>query len=207
MEIKNSLIGKLSILLNKLPNIGPRQAKRLSYFLARYDPKILDEIAKLFWDISKKIGICDSCNFIFEREGKNQKLCPICSDSKRIKKFICVVEKDTDLISIEKTGKYKGIYYVLGGLANSFEGDIDKNFNLKPLIARIKNSIANKEPIEEIILALNLTSEGYLTTGEIKKQLIPYGIKVTQLGVGLPIGSEVEFADSETLIESFKNRN
>ncbi len=120
MENKNSLITKLTNLLSKLPNIGPRQARRLSYFLARYDPKILDEIAKLFWDISKQIGICEECNFIFEREMKNQKLCPICGDQKRKHKFICVVEKDTDLISIEKTGKYKGIYYVLGGLLNSF---------------------------------------------------------------------------------------
>jgi len=117
-----------------------------------------------------------------------------------------VVEKDTDLISIEKTGKYKGIYYVLNGLMNSFENDIDKIVNLKPLIQKIKISIVKKEPIEEIILALNFTSEGYLTSNEIKKQLSPYGVKITQLGVGLPIGSEVEFADTETLIESFKNR-
>ena len=203
MENKNSLIAKLTLLLSKLPNIGPRQARRLSYFLSRYDPKILDEIAKLFWDISKKIGICESCNFVFEREIKNQKLCPICSDIKRNKKFICVVEKDTDLISIEKTGKYKGIYYVLSGLMNSFE---DENINLKPLILKIKDSINMKEKIEEIILALNFTTEGYMTANEIKKQLMPYGIKITQLGVGLPIGSEVEFADTETLIESFKNR-
>lgn len=206
MENKNSLISKLTLLLSKLPNIGPRQARRLSYFLARYDPKILDEIAKLFWDISKKIGICESCNFVFEREIKNQKLCPICSDIKRNKKFICVIEKDTDLISIEKTGKYKGIYYVLGGLINSFENDIDKSINLKPLIVKIKDSINKKEIIEEIILALNFTAEGYLTANEIKNQLKPYGIKITQLGIGLPIGSEVEFADTETLIESFKNR-
>jgi len=207
MENKNSLISKLSILLGKLPNIGPRQAKRLSYFLARYDPKILDEIAKLFWDISKKIGICENCNFVFEREIKNQKLCSICSDAKRIGKFICIVEKDTDVISIEKTGKYKGVYYVLGGLINSFENDIEKSINLKPLIIRIKNCLNKKEPIEEIILALNFTSEGYLTANEIKNQLKPYGVKITQLGVGLPIGSEVEFADTETLIQSFKNRN
>lgn len=206
MDNKNSLITKLTNLLSKLPNIGPRQARRLSYFLARYNPKILDEIAKLFWDISKQIGICENCNFIFEREIKNQKLCPICSDQKRKHKFICVVEKDTDLISIEKTGKYKGIYYVLGGLLNSFENDIDKSINLKPLIIKIKESIHKKEPIEEIILALNFTSEGYLTANEIKNQLKPYGIKITQLGIGLPIGSEVEFADTETLIESFKNR-
>jgi len=203
MENKNSLIAKLTLLLSKLPNIGPRQARRLSYFLSRYDPKILGEIAKLFWDISKKIGVCESCNFVFEREIKNQKLCPICSDIKRNKKFICVVEKDTDLISIEKTGKYKGIYYVLSGLMNSFE---DENINLKPLILKIKDSINMKEKIEEIILALNFTTEGYMTANEIKKQLMPYGIKITQLGVGLPIGSEVEFADTETLIESFKNR-
>jgi len=203
MENKNSLIAKLTLLLSKLPNIGPRQARRLSYFLSRYDPKILDEIAKLFWDISKKIGICENCNFVFEREIKNQKLCPICSDIKRNKRFICVVEKDTDLISIEKTGKYKGVYYVLSGLMNSFE---DENIDLKPLILKIKESINKKEKIEEIILALNLTSEGYMTANEIKKQLMPYGIKITQLGVGLPIGSEVEFADTETLIESFKNR-
>jgi len=116
------------------------------------------------------------------------------------------VEKDTDLISIEKTGKYKGIYYVLNGLMNSFESDIDDIINLKPLIQKIKTSIAKKDPIEEIILALNFTSEGYLTASEIKKQLSPYGVKITQLGIGLPIGSEVEFADTETLIESFKNR-
>jgi len=95
----------------------------------------------------------------------------------------------------------------LGGLINSFENDIEKSINLKPLIVRIKNCLNKKEPVEEIILALNFTSEGYLTANEIKNQLKPYGVKITQLGVGLPIGSEVEFADTETLIQSFKNRN
>lgn len=95
----------------------------------------------------------------------------------------------------------------MGGLLNSFENDIDKSINLKPLIIKIKESIHKKEPIEEIILALNFTSEGYLTANEIKNQLKPYGIKITQLGIGLPIGSEVEFADTETLIEAFKNRS
>ncbi len=207
MKNEEFLILKLSNLLNKLPNIGPRQAKRLAYFFARYDPKILDEIAKLFWDVSKKINICESCNFVFEKENKNQKLCSICSDSKRDNKIICVVEKDTDLISIEKTGKYKGVYYILGGLINTFENEVDKSINLKLLISKIKKSLVDKDPIKEIVLALNFTSEGYLTANEIKNRLKPFGVKVTQLGIGLPVGSEVEFADTETLIEAFKNRN
>ncbi len=152
------------------------------------------------------MSICEECFSVFEKEIKDQKVCSICSNVLRKKKFICVVEKDTDIISIEKTGKYKGVYYVLGGLLNSFEDNMDEKVRISDLVEKVKNSLKTKDEIEEIVLALNLTAEGCLTVGEIKKQLQPYNIKITQLGIGLPIGSEVEFADTETLIESFKNR-
>ena len=102
--------------------------------------------------------------------------------------------------------KYKGVYYVLGGLLNSFEDNVDEKVRISGLAKKVKNLAKTKEPVEEIVLALNLTAEGYLTIGEIKKELQGLNVKITQLGVGLPIGSEVEFADTETLIESFKNR-
>ncbi len=206
MENKNFIISKMSNFLSKLPSIGPRQAKRLAYYIARLGANNVEEIAKLFWDIANNVDVCEDCFSVFEREFKDQKKCAICLSTLRKKKFICVVEKDTDLISVEKTGKYKGVYFVLGGLLNSFETNIDDKVKIKELVEKIKHSLENKEPIEEIVLALNLTAEGCLTAGEIKKQLQPYNIKITQLGVGLPIGSEVEFADTETLIESFKNR-
>lgn len=206
MENKKSLILKLSNFLNKLPNIGPRQAKRLAYFLARLSPDSLEEVAKLFWEMAKDIAICEECFCVFEKDNKDQKICSICSNVARKNKFICVVEKDTDIISIEKTGKYKGVYYVLGGLLNSFEDNVDEKVRISGLAKKVKNLAKTKEPVEEIVLALNLTAEGYLTIGEIKKELQGLNVKITQLGVGLPIGSEVEFADTETLIESFKNR-
>jgi len=151
------------------------------------------------------IKICDNCFFVFETDGKKT-LCPICSDLARNHSLICVVENDTDLITIEKTGKYKGEYHILGGLLSNIDEAKENKLNIKQLVLKIRKSIQNKEPVSEIILALNPTSEGYLTSLYLKKLLEPYQIKITQIGVGIPYGGEIEFADPETIKEAMKRR-
>lgn len=206
MEIIPENLNKLISFFIKLPGIGPRQASRLSFFVAHYQPKTLQELAKLFWNISQKIKVCDNCYFIFEAQNKDQHLCPICLDKDRDHKTICVVEKDTDLISIEKTNKFKGEYHILGGLLSSVDVKKEMKLTIKQLLNKIKKSIQQNDSIEEVILALNPTAEGHLTSLYLKKLLEPYKIKVTQLGIGIPYGSEIEFADPDTLAEALKKR-
>jgi len=120
--------------------------------------------------------------------------------------MICVVEGDTDLITIEKTGKYKGEYHILGGLLSNIDEAKENKLTIKQLVLKVRKAIQNKDPIDEIILALNPTSEGYLTTLYLKKLLEPCGVKITQIGVGIPYGGEIEFADPETIKEAMKRR-
>ncbi len=207
MDIIPDDIHKLTGFFQKLPGVGSRQASRLSFFVAHYSQKNLKDLAKLIWNISQDIKICSNCFFLFAPNTKNQILCPICQDPNRNHNVICVVENDTDLITIEKIGKYKGEYHILGGLLSNIDEAKENSLTIKQLIFKVRESIQNKKPIEEIILALNPTAEGYLTSLYLKKILEPYNIKITQIGVGIPYGGEIEFADPETIKEAIKRRH
>ncbi len=205
MDIIPNEINKLTGFFKNLPGVGSRQSSRLAFFVSHYSQKNLKEVAKLIWEISQKIKICDNCFFVFDAD-KGKNLCPICSDSTRNHSVICVVESDTDLITIEKTGKYKGEYHVLGGLLSNIDEVKESKLTIKQLVLKVRKSFQNKKPISEIILALNPTSEGYLTSLYLKKLLEPYKVKITQIGVGIPYGGEIEFADPETIKEAMKRR-
>ena len=206
MDIIPNEINKLAGFFKNLPGIGSRQSSRLAFFVTHYSEKNLKEVAKLIWDISDKIRICENCFFVFGSTDKKKSLCPICDDSSRNHKIICVVEGDTDLITIEKTGKYKGGYHILGGLLSNIDEAKENKLTIKQLVLKVRKAIQDKEPIEEVILALNPTSEGHLTSLYLKKILEPCGVKITQIGVGIPYGGEIEFADPETIKEAMKRR-
>lgn len=194
----------------KLPSIGPRQAARLAFWLLSQHKNIRADLKKALEDLEKNTQVCQSCFFIIDGSTplttsgstplttKETASCPFCENPMRDKKTVCVVEKETDLATIEKSGAYKGLYHVLGGLFSALDTAIPKNLKLPELVNRIqKNQKAAK--IEEVILALSPTHEGDLTVHYLERSLKPLKIKITRLGRGLPYGADVEFADEQTL--------
>ncbi len=193
-------VQKLIELLSQFPTIGERTAARLIFFLLKKPKKETQDLIQALSDL-QKVKQCPSCFNFFEPE-KDKELCNICSDSKRNQKVLCVVEKEPDLLSIERMGRYKGLYFIIGGTLSSFNKK-KKRIRDKELKKKIKD---NSE-IKEIIIALNPTTEGKATITYLEKELKPFKRKITKLAKGLPAGGELEYADEETLLSAFKGRN
>lgn len=181
--------------LIKIPGVGPRTAARFAFFLANTDDNYRKQLSSSITNL-ETLKRCPSCFKLFNKE---QKLCSICSDKTRQKDKLCVVEKEIDLESIEKSHSYKGLYFVLGGTVSDLRQEDLKKLRIKELQERIKDN-----EIKEVILALNPTVEGDSTRLYLSRKL--KGKKITSLGRGLPTGGEVEYADSETLFSAFQNR-
>ncbi len=195
-------IQKLIEHFSKFPTVGRRTAERFVFYLMKTSKPEVKELINSIAEVKNKVKICTSCFKSFEGE---QELCSICSDGHRDKKVICIVEKEVDLESIEKTRKFKGTYFILGGTFLSAEKEKNKKEieqRIKKLIERIK-----KQPeLEEIILAINPTPAGNNTCLWIQRKLKPLNIKTTHLGCGLPVGGELEYADGETISSAFESR-
>jgi len=206
MELPKPIQNFIKI-FSQIPGIGPRQAMRLVFWLLHQPQTKQTEFSNAFINLSTKIKLCIDCFLPFEQREK-EALCEICRNPQRDHSIICVVEKETDLISIEKTNKYKGVYHILGELLSDIDENKKREINIIPLVERTKKSFKNKKPIKEIILALSPTSEGNLTTYYLEKTIkdLKLNIKITKLARGLPHGGEVEFADSETLINALEGR-
>ena len=206
MELPKSIQNFIKI-FSTLPGIGPRQATRIAFWLLHQEPQYQKDLVDSLNNIINKTKLCADCFFVFEPKN-NETLCEICRDSRRDHTTICVVEKETDLISIEKTNKYKGVYHVLGGLMSEIDEKQNKTLKIPELLNRIKDSFNKRKPIKEVIIALSPTSEGNLTAYYLERQLksLKLNFKITKLGRGLPHGGEVEFADSETLINALEGR-
>lgn len=200
-------IKNLADALAQLPGLGPRQSLRLAFWLLHQDKEKQLEIAKSFNQLIQKIKLCKECFFPFEVKN-NESLCEICRDPKRNRSLICVVEKETDVLSIENTNKYNGLYHVLGGLLSDIDESKNKKLTINQLLLRIKHRTKENKPIREIILALNPTAEGSLTTYYLEKEIknLKIPLKITKLARGLPTGGDIEFADSETLISALEGR-
>ncbi len=184
----------------KFPTVGRRTAARFVSYLIKLPKEKIEEFIESIQNLENQIKFCSFCFNPFEGE---ENLCPICRNPTRNKKMLCVVEKETDLTSIEKTKKYKGLFFILGGTVSTFKkSDIEK-LRIKELQNRVKG-------FEEIILAFNSTLEGEATAVLVEKALknIPgkENIKITHLGKGLPVGGELEYADEETLRSAFEGR-
>lgn len=189
----------------KLPSIGPRQATRLAFHLVGLGKAQIDELASAVHGL-KNIKICKDCFFIYAFSGtKASDLCRICSDEARRKDIIMIVEKETDLLSIEKTGKFNGRYLVLGDLRKNGSLDTVQKLRLSALKTRIKKEQGGS--VKEIILAVNPTTVGDLNAAIIAQELKGYAQKITRLGRGLPTGGEIEFTDEETLASALEHRS
>lgn len=217
------VIQKLIDLFSKFPTVGPRTAARFVFYLTKLPQEKFDELLDSITDLRKSIKICSSCFNPFDpstSSGQDEEtLCPICRNASRDKTLLCVVEKETDLISIEKTKRYKGLYFILGGTiglrkddknirtpANA--GNLDSlkyKYNLELRIEELKEKIKNSD-FKEIIIATNPTTEGEATALLIEREIKSFDIKLTRLGRGLPVGGELEYADEETLGSAFEGR-
>ncbi|MGB9608925.1 MAG: toprim domain-containing protein [Minisyncoccia bacterium] len=201
MEILPNSIKKLIDLLTFLPSIGPRQATRLAFYLINQGP---NEILKLAQSLNElnKIKICSFCFFPHENQGD---LCNICQNPERNKKIIMIIEKETDLISLEKAAKFNGRYFIIGEVSK--KGILDDAQKLK--LQNLKNFIQKElgGQADEIILAFNPDTLGNFAAAVIQKEIKDFAKKITRLGRGLPTGGEIEFADDETLSNAILNRN
>ncbi len=181
----------------KLPGIGEKTAERLSLSVLNLDDEIIDIFEQSLKDTKKKICRCRKCNNLSEEE-----FCLICSDKSRDKKTICVVENIKNIIAIEKTNCYHGVYHVLDGLISPLEGRNSDDIKLNILLDRIEN-----EDINEIILALTPSVEGETTALYIAKKIENKNVKISKIAHGVPIGADMEYIDGLTLEMALENRN
>ena len=184
--------------LTRLPGIGRRSAERIVFHLLNASADSARFLSESIVDLRSKLRFCRICNNFTEGE-----ICPICTDVSRDGSIICVVESPKDAIAIEKTGCYKGQYFVLLGAISLSEGRGPDDVDLTKLIRRITDIT---QPVREIVLATDADMEGELTALHLIKTLQPYGLKISRIGIGLPSGGAVEFADISTLTMSFNAR-
>ena len=201
-------IQRLIDLFSKFPTIGPRTAARFVFYLMKLPEEETKQLTNSILELKEKIRLCEFCFNPFQPSETNQ-LCLICSDPKRDKSLLCLVEKECDLAAIEKTKKYQGLYFILGGTVSALKKKNIEKLRIKELEERIKNpeGFGIKEAsLEEIIIATNPTTEGEATALYLERILKPTGIKITRLGRGLPMGGELEYADEETLNSALEGR-
>ncbi len=182
--------------LNKLPGIGPKSAQRLTYFLVRMPEKEARALAEAILDVKEKIILCSICHNISDSDP-----CLICRGEGRDRTKICVVEEPLDILALERTREYKGLYHVLHGVISPMDGIGPDDLKIRELLKRIENG-----GVEEIILATNPNLEGEATSMYIHRLLAPLGVRVTRLARGLPVGADLEYADEVTLTRALEGR-
>lgn len=182
--------------LSRLPGIGKRTALRLALHLLREDITVTQHLAEALVKMRKEIRFCKRCNNISDTE-----FCEICSNPKRDEQTVCVVEDTRDVLAVENTSQFNGLYHVLGGIINPMEGIGPNDLNLKHLVDRVRT-----EDIREIILALPATVEGDTTGYYIYKLLSPFDIQITTIARGVAVGNELEYTDEITLGRAMLNR-
>lgn len=194
----------------QFPSVGPRTASRFVFFLLKRNATKNKKLMKAIDQLKKEIKTCTFCFNPFDAtKDANESLCEICRKPNRDKTKLCVVEKEADLLSIEETNEYKGIYFILGGTIPTIKNKEETRIRDKKLLKRIKSpekfGLENAS-FKEIIIATNPTTEGEATALHLEKLLKDLDIKVTRLGRGLPTGGELEYADKETLSSALKSR-
>jgi len=183
--------------LSRLPGIGRKTATRLAFHIMNGDPGESEALSTAIKRVRSEIRTCVRCfNF------SEQELCSICRDANRQTRVVCVVEDPQNILMIEKTNEYRGLYHVLGGVISPLEGIGPEDLRVKELLHRIEN-----EEIEEIIIALNPSTEGEATSIYLARLLKPQSIQVTRLARGIPLGSSLEYVDELTLGKALQSRN
>lgn len=181
--------------LERLPGVGPKSAQRLAYHLLRVTDAEANRLADSIRNAKQKLRFCARCQNISESE-----LCEICRDPRRDPTMICVVAEPRDIAAVERVNEYRGTYHVLHGLLSPMDGVGPEHLRVKELLERLR------EDVQEVILATNPTIEGDATALYLAKLLKPIGIKVTRLAHGMPVGGELDYADSATLLSALEYR-
>lgn len=181
---------------SRLPGIGPKTASRLTFHLLRAPNEQVMALGNAVTQLKERIKLCSRCFNIAESDP-----CSVCADPQRDIKTICVVEEPLDLLAIERVGGYHGLYHVLHGAISPVDGIGPDELRIRELIERTQ-----REPVTEVILATNPSLEGEATAMYIRRQLLPLGVRVTRLARGLPVGGDLEYADSITLARAIEGR-
>ena len=187
-----SLIAEFS----KMPGIGPKSAQRLAFFILTKPPEEAKKLSDAITKLKNTVKFCKSCNNLSDTD-----ICSICGNETRDKSILCVVEKPSDVISIEKMGEYNGLYHVLLGALSPLDGVGPKDLKIEELVRRIR-----KEKIKEVIIATDSNTEGEATALYLIKLLKPLGTKLYRIAYGMPVGSSLEYADQATLYKAFEGK-
>ena len=189
-------VSKLIEELHKLPGIGPKSAQRLAYYLLKIPEEEARALAEAILAVKEKVVLCTVCQNFTEADP-----CSICQDKGRDRSRICVVEKPLDILSVERTRKYAGLYHVLHGVLSPMDGVGPDDLKMKGLIERLKDG-----SVGEVILATNPNLEGEATAMYLSRLIGPLSVKVTRLARGLPFGSDLEYADEQTMTRALEGR-
>jgi recombination protein RecR len=182
--------------LSRLPGIGPKTAQRLAFHLLRSDPQRTDSLAQAIGDVKARIGYCERCFNIAEGS-----LCAICSSTRRDSTVICVVESALDVLAIERTAEFSGLYFVLHGVISPIDGIGPEQIHVPRLLDRVRD-----EAVTEVIVATDADIEGEATAVYLQRALAPLGVTVTRPAHGLPVGGDLEYADELTLARAMSGR-
>jgi recombination protein RecR len=189
-------ISRLVEEFKKLPGIGQKTAQRLAFHVLRHSAEDAYALAAAIRDAKEKIRACSVCNNITDTDP-----CLYCTSPTRNRQIICVVEEPHNIMPVEKTRQFSGLYHILGGALSPLQGVGPEQLKIKSLIERLKNGA-----VEEIIIATNPTAEGEATAVYVSKLLKPLGVRVTRIAMGIPVGSDLEYADEITMLKALEGR-
>jgi len=189
-------LAKLITELQKLPSIGMKTAQRIAMHILRMPDEDTKQLGQVIAEVKDQIVYCSICGSIAERDP-----CRICNDPQRDHKVVCVVEETDDVIALERTGLFKGIYHVLMGALSPLDGINPEDLRIRELFERI-----NTQDIEEIIMATNPNAQGQATAIYLSRKIKPMGLKITQLAHGLPMGGDIDYVDEVTLGKALEGR-
>jgi recombination protein RecR len=181
--------------IKRLPGIGQKSAQRIAFFILRTDRGDVERLSQALLDVKDKLGICTVCNNISDAE-----ICIYCRDESRDRSVICVLEEPHNILPVETTRQYHGLYHILHGALSPLRGIGPEQLRIKSLIDRLTGDV------QEIIIATNPTVEGEATAAYLSRLLKPLGLRVTRIAMGIPVGSDLEFADEVTMLKSLENR-
>lgn len=182
--------------LKKLPGIGPKSAQRLAFFILGSTRKSLDELVDAVIQAKERMKFCSTCFNVTDIDP-----CQRCADTSRSQDVICLVAEPKDLVAIERSGVYNGQYHVLGGLISPLDGIEPDSLRVKELLIRL-----DKGPVKEVVLAISPTTEGEATSIYLTRLLKPLGVQLTRIAYGLPVGSDMDYADPATLSKALEGR-
>ncbi len=182
--------------LGRLPGVGPKSAQRIAFYLLKASKEDALRLSRSIVEVKDRISFCRRCFNVAEGE-----TCSMCSDGRRDPSIVCVVEEPRDIVAVEKTGEYSGLYHVLQGAISPIEGIGPEQLRIRELLARIET-----ESVTEVILCTNPNLEGEATAMYLARMLTPLGVKVTRIASGLPVGGDLEYADELTLGRALEGR-